>query len=436
MPRLIPLILLAATALLLALSHPCAADSPFFSDCAPNRTDDTRLRRSAQQGNAESQYILGVVLTVRAEEENRAGWRGQARMLYREASTWFRKAAEHGHPQAQFALGYLLSQGLGTNRDVAAALPWLRLAAEQRVPDAQYLLGMMSAHGEGMQRNTAQAVGMLADAGVAFATHGRTNLALECARAISAITPGHPSVKAITEMLRRGGWDGTRDDASLSTGTGWPVAEGFVVTNLHVVRGATSITLLLSDGTQLDAAIAHVDERNDLVLLAVDDPCALPPALPLAAKAPELGADVFTVGFPQAAILGSSPKLATGRISGMLGIQDDPRTYTISVPVSAGNSGGPLVNLSGEVVGVVQARINAEKVFMETGELPGEMNYALRADLVRALLARVPHGRTGLASTLRKTFGLGCPKINLPEPNTLAHHANTVQASVVMIVAR
>lgn len=415
------------------LAPALALSSVSFFD-GPKAVISEALRSSAAAGDATAEFELGFTIAACAEEEMAAGWHGKARALYKDAAGWFEKAANQGHAKAQFFLGYLTLNGLGISRDAAAAKAHLSAAARHSIPDALFLLGMMHASGNGAPKNIPLALTMLSSAGHTFAKTNRPALALEAARSISSLRPGYPAVQTIVQEVEKRGEipipEGTR-----STGTGWPVAEGFVVTNMHVVRGRTQISLLLTDGTRLKAQITAADANNDLVLLSVDDPCALPPALPLMDDAPGLGADVFTLGFPQVAVLGSSPKLSVGRIIGMRGMQDDPRTYTISVPIAPGNSGGPLVTLSGEVAGVVQSSINTARLKEHNRTLPGSMNYALRAGLVRQLIARAPGAKKALASRALDFFGLSCPKTLRAAKASLEEHASTIQHSVVMVIA-
>lgn len=99
-----------------------------------------------------------------------------------------------------------------------------------------------------------------------------------------------------------------------------------------------------------------------------------------------LGTEVFTIGFPQPELMGVEPKLSTGVISATSGIQDDTRTYQISVPVQAGNSGGPLIDNEGRVVGIVASKLNAAKVFEWTGDLPQNVNYAVKSTYLARLM--------------------------------------------------
>src|SRR5207249_3907696 len=98
------------------------------------------------------------------------------------------------------------------------------------------------------------------------------------------------------------------------------------------------------------------DAANDLAILKVEGKSR---ALPVAAsRIVQLGEPVFTIGFPNVALQGFEPKLTRGEVSSLAGIQDDPRYFQISVPVQPGNSGGPLVDSRGNVVGIVGMRMD------------------------------------------------------------------------------
>lgn len=84
--------------------------------------------------------------------------------------------------------------------------------------------------------------------------------------------------------------------------------------------------------------------------------------------------------------MGTSPKFSNGTISSSSGLLGDPRTYQVSVPVQAGNSGGPLFNVDGNVVGVVVSKMNAVQMFRWTGDLPENVSYSIKTSYLKALL--------------------------------------------------
>jgi S1-C subfamily serine protease len=98
------------------------------------------------------------------------------------------------------------------------------------------------------------------------------------------------------------------------------------------------------------------------------------------------GSKVFTFGHPNPSIQGLDPVYTSGDISKLSGIKDDPRTFQISVPIQPGNSGGALIDEHGNVVGVVVARLNALKLLATTGNLPQNVNYAVKSTRLLSLL--------------------------------------------------
>lgn len=174
----------------------------------------------------------------------------------------------------------------------------------------------------------------------------------------------------------------------VSTGTGFIVAEGRVLTNHHVVDGCQRVLGVLADRRWVDLAPGPADPRLDLALLR--GPADLGPALAFRDGPPRRGDEVVTYGFPLAGILGSGPTLTTGEISALTGLRDDPNTMIISAPVQAGNSGGPLLDRAGNVVGVIVAKLAALRVAERTGDLPQNVNFAIQGGVALAFLER--HG--------------------------------------------
>lgn len=168
-------------------------------------------------------------------------------------------------------------------------------------------------------------------------------------------------------------------------GSGFVVG-GRIATNHHVIDGGSRITVYFADGRSSTASVEASDPEADLAILRTDSG-SVPRGLPLAATEAGMGAQVFTLGFPLTTIMGANAKLSTGIVNSQSGLRDDPRTYQVSVPVQGGNSGGPLLNLRGEVVGVITAKLAAERVYRTTGDLPQNVNYAVKARYLLPLLS-------------------------------------------------
>lgn len=167
-------------------------------------------------------------------------------------------------------------------------------------------------------------------------------------------------------------------NARISSGTGFVVAPDRVLTNQHVVNGCNRVLIRTADGRILAATPpARVDVQRDLALLAV--PGNPGPALPFRGN-PEVrrGEAVVTYGFPLAGLLSAGPTLTTGEVSALSGFADHQGRFQISAPVQPGNSGGPLLDRQGNVVGVVVAKLNAAHVAARTGDIPQNVNFAVK----------------------------------------------------------
>jgi S1-C subfamily serine protease len=109
-------------------------------------------------------------------------------------------------------------------------------------------------------------------------------------------------------------------------------------------------------------------------------------ALPIASATARLGEDVYAIGYPLTDILGEAIRVTNGSISALQGIEADPRYYQVSIPIQPGNSGGPVLNDHGEVVGVITAQLNAIGVARQTGSLPQNVNFAAKIGYVIPLI--------------------------------------------------
>ncbi len=144
----------------------------------------------------------------------------------------------------------------------------------------------------------------------------------------------------------------------IATGTCFVAGpSGRIVTANHVVEGRADIEIQYSDETTTSAKVIASSKEHDVAIL---EPEKKGPAH-LSIVSPdevELGAPVFTIGFPTPDILGWEPKFTDGTVSAM-SVDGDAKFLQMSVPVQGGNSGGPLVTDSGDVVGVVIAKLSS-----------------------------------------------------------------------------
>jgi S1-C subfamily serine protease len=176
-------------------------------------------------------------------------------------------------------------------------------------------------------------------------------------------------------------------------GTGFFVSkDGNALTNAHVVEGCRQISVNMEGQTAAAKVLAR-DDRNDLALLTTD----LHPADLIHWRlAVRQGEDVVVYGFPLSGVLASGGNVAVGNVTALAGLGNDSRFLQISAPVQPGNSGGPLLDRNGTVVGIVVSKLNALEIASATGDIPQNVNFAIKASVAAAFLdaQRVAHAES------------------------------------------
>ena len=162
------------------------------------------------------------------------------------------------------------------------------------------------------------------------------------------------------------------------------LSSGYILTNHHVVDGCVKVRIRSPIGS-VEATVTATDKANDLALLSAEvrdrtalvfrDGPGIRPADPIVA-----------IGFPYSGLLATSPIVSTGTVSALAGLMDDSRFLQISAPIQPGNSGGPLLDNSGNVVGVIVSTISASTIMKYTGSIPQNINFAIKANEARQFL--------------------------------------------------
>lgn len=385
------------------------------------------LKIKASRGDAETQYALGVIYEqgkeVRQDYVQAANWYGEAagkgipwaqfslgRMYYNgdgvaqnrgESFYWVEKAAAKGLAEAQALLGALYGSGDGIEKDDDEAFKWMTKAAGQGMANAQSTLGAMYAGGVVGKTNLIQAYKWFSLAAKQGDDSAKTNLtALEGTLSAAELSQAQQLVGEFKPFMTNGAncsWSGEQTFSlkpESGTATGFFVTDdGYLVSNAHVVKGAGEIFAVTPGGT-LPAEVVKVDADRDLALLKVAGQFS---PLPVAdSRKIKLGSPVITVGFPDPPLLGFSPKFARGDIAGLLGSCDDPLRFQISVPMQPGNSGGPLVDHCGNVVGIVSQQLDVMRALDSNGQLPQNVNYAIKSQYLLGFLETIPEVSTKL----------------------------------------
>ena len=185
------------------------------------------------------------------------------------------------------------------------------------------------------------------------------------------------------------------------TGSGFFVSKmGHVITNAHVVKGCKKVTVGDNANKQVPAEVVNTDRSNDLALLklssiemASSESKALIQKLsiavvPLASKGllrsedVRLGEKILVAGYPFGDAFSSAIKVTTGVVSSTRGVGDDSGQFQLDAAVQPGNSGGPIYDSGGNIVGVVISQLN-KKTF---GSLVENVNFGIKASTVRQFL--------------------------------------------------
>lgn len=169
-----------------------------------------------------------------------------------------------------------------------------------------------------------------------------------------------------------------------SFGTGFFVTEvGHALTNHHVIEGCRAVGLVM-DGRFVPASVVRSDERNDLSLLRVQ----LNQPVPFArfrggSSLARPGDGVVVAGFPLPTVLQNGLNVTVGNVSSLAGLGGNTALVQITAPVQPGNSGGPLFDMHGTIIGVVVSKLNAQRIAQSTGDIPQNINFAVHGSVAR-----------------------------------------------------
>ena len=182
--------------------------------------------------------------------------------------------------------------------------------------------------------------------------------------------------------------DSTKPDKLVGrNGTGFVVSQsGHIVTNNHVVDGCVGdIQGNLSGEAQVPLRVVSTDKTNDLALL--QGPAgSFKGVASIRDKSIRPGDSVVAIGYPYHGLLTSDFTVTTGIVSSLSGLLNDTRFLQISAAVQPGNSGGPLLDSKGQIVGIVAAKLNALKFASATGTIPENINFAIKPGALRDFL--------------------------------------------------
>lgn len=169
----------------------------------------------------------------------------------------------------------------------------------------------------------------------------------------------------------------------VSSGTGFFVAADRLLTNAHVVAGCEKVNVLI-DGKGVEGVVRGRDTTNDLAIVETNDYRSAT----FAKMRPgvRLGEDVAAFGFPLSGELASSGNFTRGAVTATAGLRDDIAHLQTDAAVQPGNSGGPLIDVYGNVVGVVDSKLNSLVATVANNDIPQNVNFAIKASMATMFL--------------------------------------------------
>jgi S1-C subfamily serine protease len=177
-----------------------------------------------------------------------------------------------------------------------------------------------------------------------------------------------------------------QDDEILeaASGSGFAVSsDGYVITNNHVIEGCQEVAIY-HGGRAVPVTVITYDLQNDLALLKGDfTPRTV---FALSGDQPELLQDIYVAGYPFGNEVSSSIKVTKGIISSLAGIGNNFSNIQIDAALQVGNSGGPILDEMGNIVGVAVSKLDARYMYENFGTIPENTNFGIKANVVRNIL--------------------------------------------------
>ncbi len=247
---------------------------------------------------------------------------------YQQAIIWYTKAAQQGDVKSQTNLGVIYANENNTLRDYKLALIWFTKSANKGDASAQNNLAWMYETGKGVDKDNYQAIYWYTKA----AQQGNSNAIFK--------------LKQLRNLI-----DKDNKPVTFShSGTGFVVSKyGVIATNNHVINGCNKIMI-----DNLEAELLVGDQEQDLALIKTNE--LYTHVSQISHKPLKLGEDISVFGFPLSSILSdTSISLTKGSVSGLSGIRNNSNRFRFTAPIQKGNSGGPIINKDGQVIGIVRS---------------------------------------------------------------------------------
>lgn len=323
------------------------------------------LKRAAELHDEHAAQFLGLM-----HELGQGGLQD-----YSEAAHWYWRAAELGNADGQWALGRLYETGRGVEQSLVEAYKWINIATATTdddddrtawAKDRDRIAGEMSSADRAEAQRMARA--------------WRPMTPIELAKRLADDTSSGASTEVEAPTA-----PSTQASTPSGNGTGfWVSGDGHVLTAKHVIAECSEVHVVDGGVDRGTATIVGQDPKADVAILKANvRPTQFGVFRQSSARQ---GEEVVVYGFPLGSALSASGVSTSGTISALAGLANDPSLLQISAPVQPGNSGGPLVDTAGNVLGIVVAKLDALKVAKVIGDVPQNVNFAVKSSVALNLM--------------------------------------------------
>jgi len=319
--------------------------------------------KPANQGSSSAQYSLGEIFYKKKN--------------YKKAFKWLKLAVENDSTFMYTAIpafvniGEMYYEGKGVGKNYREAFKWFMKAAKEECCNAyaQYSVGHMYDRGHGVKKNYIIAYGWynLASSN-GFDTSKYINI-LE-----QKLTQNQIIIAQNYDPLKDFKSTQKKDSTKNSSGTGFFINQYQLLTNYHVVKECKNIELIRK-GYKSSATVMSKDLINDLAILKTQKKNNTSLSF-RGGKLLRVGDNSIVIGYPLGDLLGSGVKVTTGNISALTGLLNNTARLQLTSPVQPGNSGGPLLDNSGNVIGIIVARLEKEQ----------NINLAIKSNITQMFL--------------------------------------------------
>lgn len=269
-----------------------------------------------------------------------------------ESFKWYKKSATLGDKIAQYKVGYHYDYGIVVQKDVNEAIKWYKKSIKKKYREAQIAMGKIYYYGD-------------KDGNIPKNFKKAANWYYKAAKNTQKDDDYIAKVKAT------------------SSGSGFFVTPNHIITNNHVTRGCDEITVK-NKGYESHVKLLDTDSTTDLSILVTGKPNKSFLYL-RSRKAVVTGEQSVALGYPFSSTLGSELKVTSGNIAALTGIRNNIAELQLTSPVQPGNSGGPLLDDNGNVIGIIVSRLEKSKEI--TGNRTAQnVNFAIKSNMAKIFM--------------------------------------------------